>query len=89
MAESAVFLSEYYISAMYVLNFETLTAYPRSQIQKLESYKVSHTDSDGSYKGTDYCIRIWYGNGKKDRMVFAKTGTRDEVYEILKDGLQA
>ena len=83
LAQSTGFDNTYFISELYVLNFTTQTAYPRSLITKIEPYEHNSTDSDGNVTGTDYCLRIRFGDRGKDTMKFITKAKRDAAYAAL------
>ena len=86
MEASREFGGEYYISDEYVLNFHTLTAYPRSRIQDAKCYTSTNSDGNANVTVTHYCIRIRFGGGQEDRMVFRRPQERDQAYAFLTEG---
>ena len=79
------FDNTYFISDLYVLNFMTLCAYPRSQIRQVRCEDSPRTDSDNRVLGYTYIVKILYGAGEDDRFEFFSSEKRDAAYEALKN----
>lgn len=75
----------YFISELYVLNFFSVAAYPRSEIKKIEDYVDVSTDSEQNVTSRRYCLRIHYGEKSTDRMIFNDCKQRDTVRKILEN----
>ena len=71
---------KYYVCPEYVLNFDSMLAYPCSSILKIEP----HTHSGKSSP----CIRITYGADTWDYMYFSDPFIRDRAMETILNSMQ-
>lgn len=83
LKRSANLDSTYFISDLYVLNFTTMKAYPRSTIRQIESREESHTDSDNNVTSWSYTLQISYGDRESDKMTFMTAEKRDAARSLL------
>lgn len=79
---SQVLGARVYISTQYVLNFQSMLAYPRSAVKKIKSYDDSMEQDS---RPDLFCIDITVQGYPNDHMNFRSAEHRDKAKALLED----
>ena len=83
LEQAADFDGHYFMTDTHFINFETVCAYPRSEVRPLKCCEKKENPDERGGILVHYMIMLEYGAGKRDKFSTRNKAVRDRLWQIM------